>query len=170
MLLSCAFGVFPPQPSSQLASAFLAVDLGARPLSKEPPASPGHVLLSQLGPCDACQPALTLSSSCDGDLAAVRIPMDRIASPVALRGSAGRVSCRFVLGHPPFRGFSPLDAARPSRVAPSPMPFPNTSWSPTSRCRGSKDFSHRSGAFSGRRRCSRRHRVAPLLVVLPLRG
>lgn len=80
------------------------------------------------------------------------------------RESAGLISCRIVHGHPPFRGFSPPDAARPSRVAPSSMPFA------TLRCRGSEDFSHRSGAFSARRRCSRRHWVAPLLVVLPLRG
>jgi len=93
-------------------------------------------------------------------------PTGRVYLPqlFSRRESAGLISCRIVHGHPPFRGFSPPDAARPSRVAPSSMPFA------TLRCRGSEDFSHRSGAFSARRRCSRRHWVAPLLVVSPLRG
>lgn len=53
----------------------------------------------------------------------------------ACRGSASLVSCRIVHGHPPFRGFSPFVAARPSRVVLSSLPFP------TLRCRGSEDLS-----------------------------
>jgi hypothetical protein len=51
------------------------------------------------------------------------------------RGSASLISCRIVHGHPPFRGFSPFVAARPSRIVPSSLPFP------TLRCRGSEDLS-----------------------------
>jgi hypothetical protein len=46
------------------------------------------------------------------------------------------------MGTTPFRGFSPLAAARPSRVALSSVPFP------TLRCRGFEDFSLRSDACS----------------------
>jgi hypothetical protein len=46
------------------------------------------------------------------------------------------------MGTTPFKGFSPLAAARPSRIALSSMPFP------TLRCRGSEDFSLPADAFS----------------------
>jgi len=66
-------------------------------------------------------------------------PTDRLCLTrlVSRRGSADRVSGRFVHGYPPFRGFSPPVAARSSRTELSPMPFP------TFRCRGSEDFSFR---------------------------
>jgi hypothetical protein len=86
-----------------------------------------------LGPCDAYQPALTWPSvrPCE------RSPTGRayLSRLFPCRGSADRVSDRIVHGHPPFRGFSPPGAAGPSRAPPSSLPFP------TSRCRGSEDFS-----------------------------
>jgi hypothetical protein len=139
-----------------------------------------------LGPFDACQPTLTWPPR-----TTLRLHADRPGLPprlVPCRGSASHISCWIVRGHPPFRGFSPPVAARPSRVSPSPLPFL------TSRCRGFEDFSvarHLRLAASltrvelpspcgadcppGRtrslcRRCSRHHRAAPLLVVSPLRG
>jgi hypothetical protein len=119
-------------------------------------------LAQPLGPFDACRFTLARPSvqPC-GYTPTGRVCLPRLCSR---RVSAGHISCRIVHGHPPFRGFSPPDAAQPSRVAPSSMPFP------TSRCRGSEDVSHRSDAFSEHRRYSRRRWVAPLLVVPPLRG
>lgn len=119
-------------------------------------------LAPPLGPYDACQSKLARPPvpPC-GYTSTGRVCLSRLCSR---HRSAGPISCRIVHGHPPFRGFSPPDAARPSRVALSSMPFA------TSRCRGSEDVSHRSDAFSERRRCSRRRWVAPLLVVPPLRG
>lgn len=66
-------------------------------------------------------------------------PTDRVCLSrfITRRGFASHVSCRFVHGHPPFRGFSPPVAAGPSRAQLSSMPFP------TLRCRGSEDLSFR---------------------------
>jgi hypothetical protein len=124
-----------------LASFGLPCGRPRRPTAlKELSASPGYVLLRHMGPFDACQPTLARPSV----LPCGRTPTGRDCLPrlCSHRESAGLVSCRIVHGHPPFRGFSPLAAACPSRDTLSFMPFP------TSRCRGSKDVSLRSGAFS----------------------
>lgn len=77
---------------------------------------------------------------------------------------------------PDLQRFLPAVAARSSRIVLSPLPFH------TLRCRGSEDSSYRRhhalrrachlpcGCVLRRRRYSRRQRVAPLLVVSPLRG
>jgi hypothetical protein len=99
-----------------------------------------------LGPYDVCQPTLARPSvQPRGCTPTGRVCLPRLCSR---RGSAGPISCRIVHGHPTFRGFSPLAAARPSRIAPSSLPFPNSRWLPTSRCRGSGDVSLRTDAFS----------------------
>jgi hypothetical protein len=92
------------------------------------------------GPSDACQPALTRPPCC---LAASRRPAG-FTSP----GSARVANLPAVfhagssLGTHPFRGFSPLTAAGPSRAQLSSMPFP------TLRCRSFEDFSLRADAFT----------------------
>lgn len=121
---------------------------------------------------------------------------------VPCRGSASPVSCWFVHGYPPFRGFSPLAPHDPLGSCCPPCRFlaehppervldairregpPKRARSReiTLRCRGFEDLSHQrtsrlaasglaaSGCVHHRRRCSRLRRVAPLLVVPPLRG
>jgi hypothetical protein len=141
------------------------------------------------GPYDACQPAFARPRC---DLAATpstgRVCLSRL---VSRRGSASLVSCWFVPGHPYLQRFLPILAARPSRAALSSLPFVAL------RRRGSEDFSHPAvatpelawqarrpgdllhlavqrlaadGCVRRRRRCSRLRQVAPLLVVIPLRG
>jgi hypothetical protein len=120
--------------------AFLAADLGARPLPKEPSLHQGTSCSAKWVPPTPANPRSRgrLVQPC-GCTPTGRVCLPRLCSR---RRSAGRVSCRFVHGHPTFRGFSPLAAARPSRIAPSSMPFP------TLRCRGSEDVSLRAEAFS----------------------
>jgi hypothetical protein len=191
--LSLASGIFPPQSSLRFAPKHAFVLL-------EPLARPAQTLAPPVGPYDANQPALTRPSvSPCGSTPTGRVYLPQLDS---CRGSASHISDWIVHGHPPFRGFSPFVAARPSRVLQSPLPFL------TLRPRGSEDFSsqrdrhlaapvslvprerprkaslprgcaqprHRvcthltSGCVLRRRRCSRHRRVAPLLVVSPLRG
>lgn len=77
------------------------------------------------------------------DLAAARQPTgftspgsSRVASLPAISQTGSS------MGTTTFRGFSPLTAARPSRIALSSMPFP------TLRCRSSEDFSLQADAFT----------------------
>lgn len=95
------------------------------------------------------------------------------------RAPADPISYRGLSGHPSLQRFLPTLATGPSRVESSSLPFP------IFRCRGSEDFSclmwrahtlrcerppRPGGCVLLSLRYSRFARVAPLLVVSPLRG
>jgi hypothetical protein len=129
---------------------------GTCPLARHPQ------IALPVGPSDAFQSTLAWPSRAAlrrhadrPEFPSPALPVSRICQPF---------SGWIVHGHPPFRGFSPLAAARPSRASPSSMPFP------TLRCRGSEDFSLRADAFSCRGVV---HTVVGSLLswsFLPLRG
>jgi hypothetical protein len=193
----CGYAWQARRPSRSLEHAFISLFRSSlRPRSLASVAHPGVTARSPAlsacaasTGCVACWvPPTPANPRSRGRRTTLRLHVDRPGLPTRLvpcRGSASHVSCWIVHGHPPFRGFSPPVAARPSRASPSSMPFP------TLRCRGSEEFSvalHLRLAASMsrveppspcgadcslgrtrslRRRCSRRHKAAPLLVVPP---
>lgn len=125
---------------------------------------------SPVGPFDACRCSLTRPAvqPC-GFTSTDRACLPRLYS---CRASASLISCWIVHGHPPFRGFSPLDAGRRAfhaitRADAFPPVLHAVSRLAAPRLRG---FQPSCGRVLRRSRCSRVRRVAPLLVVLPLRG
>jgi hypothetical protein len=125
---------------------------------------------SPVGPSDAFRCSLTRPSVLPCGLT----PTDRDCLPrlCSCRASASPISCWIVHGYPPFRGFSPLDAgflAFPTiaRMDAIPPVLHAVSRLAAPRLRG---FQPSCGRVLRRSRCSRVRRVAPLLVVSPLRG
>jgi hypothetical protein len=96
-------------------------------------------------------------------VAAARTDRDYLPRFVSCRGSASRVSCRIVLGHPP----SEVSPRRRRTTLSSRAVLHAVPHLAVSQLRG---FQLPVGCVLRRRRCSRLRRAAPLLVVFPLRG
>lgn len=186
--LVVAFGTRPPQSSLRLRGARLRRlhRRGGRLANEWPPdlrihrltgpsaasAQPLHCcrclpartsgLASPSGPFDACQPALTRPS----ERPCGRSPTDRSCLPRfrSCRESASHISDWSVHGHHSLQRFLP--ARRRTTLSDRAVlhAVPHLA---VSRLRG---FQPSSGCVHRLRRCSHRRRVAPLLVVSPLRG
>jgi hypothetical protein len=167
-------------PLPGFASAFLAVHLGSRPplraVATFPcgPVSGVRHHFAKMGPYDACQPSLTRPSR-----AILRSLADRPGLPFPAHPVSLICQPYFMPDRPWVPSLQRFLPARRRATLSGCAVLPAVSHLAVPRLRGFQLSAPRSlatapalsnGRVLRRRRCSRRRRVAPLLVVFPLRG